>query len=213
MQDDDLQAISAAQFYADAVSFYRGDALSETIEAYPDNDPDPQFAGTIAGSAALRSFAANDAATGRERMAEAVASFHRISEFDDDFPSAWAMLLEMGDDAPVARSWLDTVAHAPRGKVTGLLRALLPYFQARFAVDASPTAVEVLYVEAIDSLRSFGLPLWVGLASMRYADWLITQGRGELATPLLDDAEQVLTALHATPWVDKVRRARAFAIR
>jgi class 3 adenylate cyclase/tetratricopeptide (TPR) repeat protein len=201
-------------YYLDAVALFRGDLQPEDVEI--DDDIDPQWRASIYGRAALSAWAAGDPAAAASQFVEAVTDIHRACAFDDDFPSFWSLMLEAAGDAgghPGAERWLDAVVAAQPGQLPTMVRALIPYFRARLAHAADPVVVETDYQQAITRLRSFGTPLWLGLALMRYAEWLIAQGRGEDAMTGLDEAEQVFSSLRAEPLVEQSRQARAFAIR
>jgi len=211
----DEHTIAAVQeFYCDAVDLFRGELVANAAEVA--GEIDVQWRSAVLGRAALQAWAGQDHSRAVALLADAVRVLHQLVEFDDDFPSYWSLMLEAACDAgghPEADRWLDIVLRAPRGQVPTMLRALAPYFRARLARSNDPVAVEADYLEAVAALRSFGTPLWLGLALLRHAEWLVSQGRGEAATAQLDEAEQIFWSLRAVPLAERARQARAYAIR
>jgi hypothetical protein len=210
----ELVAYQGTLFYLDAVRLFRGEA-AEDLGAQ-DVMRDPQWQSIVAARKALAAWAVGDVRAAHAEFVGAVDAMHQMSEFDDDFPSLWALMMEAGCEAggtAETTAWLARVAEAPRGMLPALLRALLPYFRARLAQGGNQTAIEADFVEAATALRAFGTPIWLGLTLLRHAEYLISAGQGESATELLDEAEEIFSTLRAAPWIAKAQHARAFAIR
>jgi class 3 adenylate cyclase/tetratricopeptide (TPR) repeat protein len=211
----ELLAYQGVVFYVDAVRLFRGEA-AYALSA-PDVTTDPQWQAVLAARRAIAAWAGGDADVAHAGLVGAVDGLHRLVEFDDDFPSLWALMMEAGCDVggtSDTTAWLARVSEAPRGMLPTLVRALLPYFRARLARNGSnQTEVEADFAEAAAALRSFGAPLWLALALLRHGEYLISVGQGESATTLLDDAEELFGSLGATPWTVKAQHARTFAIR
>jgi tetratricopeptide (TPR) repeat protein len=210
----ELAAFEGTAFYLNAIRLFRGETVEDA--APQSGSPDPQWLALIEAHHALAAWSAGDVSTAHAGLVSAVVAMHPMTDFDDDFPSLWALMMEAGCDAggtPEATAWLARVADAPRGMLPTAIRALLPYFRARLARDGSRTAIESDFVEAATALRAYGSPLWLALALLRHAEYLIAVGEGEAATGQLDEAEQIFIGLRAAPWIDRARHARAFAIR
>jgi hypothetical protein len=215
--DEDIAGLAAFQgtlLYVNAVQLFRGESVHHV--GGQEIGPDPQWQAVDEARQGVAAWAGGDPVGAQAALLRAVEAMHPLSEFDDDFPAIWALMMEAGCElggTPAAESWLTQVAEAPRGMIPIVLRALLPYFRARMGQGGSQTAIESDFVEAAAALRTFGAPLWLGLTLLRHAEYLISVGQGESATGQLDEAEQIFTTLRATPWIEKARHARAFAIR
>jgi hypothetical protein len=48
----------------------------------------------------------------------------------------------------------------------------------------------------------------VAVALLEHGEWLIGQGRGNDAEPLLDEAQEIFERLPAAPWLERVFQAR-----
>jgi tetratricopeptide (TPR) repeat protein len=126
---------------------------------------------------------------------------------DDDFALFWmqamADQLAVGD-LPSAQDVFALVAEAPRGHVSPLLRALLPWMQARVKLLEDPQAdVGANFVAAASALRSFGATYYLARTLLDHAQWLDEQHRPAEALPLLEEARELFSALGARPWVDR----------
>jgi tetratricopeptide (TPR) repeat protein len=212
--DGSDHATGATDFYGDAVALRRGVLQPQPLVVR--DDADPQWRAAMIGRRGLAAWQGGETATAATLLGEASGLLQQLVEFDDDFPSYWALCLEAACDADerhFGRGWLHAVTSAPKGKLPTVVRVLIPYFRARLAAEADAVTVESDYLAASSALRDFGAPMWLGLALLRHAQWLIAQGRGDAATALLDEAEQIFGTLRAVPDLDRTRQARAFAIR
>ncbi|MGH2997896.1 MAG: hypothetical protein ACRDNM_01220, partial [Gaiellaceae bacterium] len=65
--------------------------------------------------------------------------------------------------------------------------------------------------EAAAIARELQWPFYVARSLVEYGEWLVSAGQYAEAEPLLDEAEQLLTPLRATVWLERIERARAGA--
>ena len=153
-----------------------------------------------------------------ESALEAVEAYFEFSGFDDDFPTYWSTLLDIAmaaQELDDAERWLRKVADAPRGQLSNVLRALVPYFRARLGVltSADESLVDADFASAAAALETYGAPYWHGRCLLEHAEWLCDRGRAGDATTLVDEAERLFTSLRAAPWIDRARKTRALALR
>ena len=133
----------------------------------------------------------------------------------DAVRDAWSYVLEAAlqlgshDDARRILALLDT---RPPGLIPPYLRAQLARGHAlvNAAENNHDTVNDDLRV-AIGSFEKLGYPYWLAVTQTDLAAWLIDQSRGEEATPLLEDAIDTLTALRATPALDRAEQLAAAA--
>ncbi|HMC70243.1 MAG TPA: hypothetical protein VKJ07_13895, partial [Mycobacteriales bacterium] len=195
----------------------RGETLAEpAIEA--DDALAPQLAAAQWSIVALQELEAGDPVAATAAAARALQTFARFGGFDDDFPTYWCSALDLSlDHGPVdeARAIFTSVADAPRGQLSPLVRALIPYFRARLvAADGGDAAlVAADFATGAADLAAFGAPYWQARCQLDHAGWLTEHGRRDEAVSLVDEADRLFTALRAQPWLERTRRMRSLAVR
>jgi hypothetical protein len=51
-----------------------------------------------------------------------------------------------------------------------------------------------------------GIPFWMAVALLEYAEWLVGQGRMDEATASLTEARDIFERLGARPWLERLQR-------
>jgi tetratricopeptide (TPR) repeat protein len=126
----------------------------------------------------------------------------------DSWPDAFDAALQLGRLAD-AQTLLALLADGPPGRIPPYLRAHLTRAQALLAAaQGHHDGVEDRLHVAVDRFEQLAYPLWLAVTRTDLAAWLIEQGRGDEAAPLLGEAIPALTALGARPAL-----ARANAVR
>jgi class 3 adenylate cyclase/tetratricopeptide (TPR) repeat protein len=154
--------------------------------------------------------ATGDFATAARVSEAALVEYGTTSGVDDDFPIFW--VTAMGDQLEIgnlagAQRLCAIVADTPRGHVPMLVRALLPWFQARVnALAGNDDAVDALFAVAATALREFGAEFYLARALLDHAEWLSSVGRTADAPPLVEEALEKFTRLQAGPWLERARR-------
>jgi hypothetical protein len=124
------------------------------------------------------------------------------------WPDAFDAALQLGRLAD-AQTLIALLADGPPGRIPPYLRAHVARAQALLAAaQGHHDGVEDRLHVAIDRFEQLAYPLWLAVTRTNLAAWLIEQGRGDEAAPLLGEAIPALTALGARPAL-----ARANAIR
>ena len=127
----------------------------------------------------------------------------------DSWPQILDAALTLGrhDDA---HRVLELLASRPPGHIPPYLRAQLARGRALLnaAENNHDTVNDDLRV-AIDSFEKLGYPYWLAVTQTDLAAWLIDQGRGEEAPPLLEHAIDTLTALRAAPALERAEQLAA----
>ena len=206
---------SVLDSYLAVMAMARG---SEARRIPPDADPANvavQWNAALLTTSAVAAWRDGDADSAISKQLEAITTYYQFGGLDDDFPTYWTLLLDFAASSgrPAdAEYWFRLVSETPRGRVSPLLRALVPYFRARLS-GASPDLIDGDFTEAAKALRSFGAPYWLARCLLDHAEFLIAENRTEAATALLDDAERIFSSLRAAPWVERTQRSMALAVR
>ncbi|MDT7570850.1 MAG: hypothetical protein QOE05_1024, partial [Actinomycetota bacterium] len=195
----------------------RGEPVPPPLENYEEVTAIQMRSAAIALEA-VRHLAAGEEHAAFESAKLAIETFVEFGGFDDDFPTYWCQLLDVAlsvDELEVAGRWLHKVADAPRGQLSTVLRALVPYFRARLGAvtNADDALVDADFVSGATALGAFGAPYWQGRCLLEHAEWLSERGRATDATVLVDEADRIFTSLRATPWIDRARKARTLTLR
>ncbi len=104
----------------------------------------------------------------------------------------------------------ELVEERPPGHVGPYLRAQAPRARALLAAARGEQAgVEEGLLGAIDAFRALGYPYWLARTQTDLAAWLIDNGRGADAAPLLEDAIAVFEHLRAAPALARAMELRA----
>jgi tetratricopeptide (TPR) repeat protein len=203
--------------YATAIAHDRGIAPPDHMPSDTDSEA-PQVRAPVEVVRARQLMRDGDPQGALHLAQEALRLYHEFGGLDDDFPIFWTFAFERAMDGPdveAAQRLLRLVADAPRGKISPLLRALVPYFRARVVAAGFGDAalVDADYDAAAVELRVFGTPYWLARCLLDRAEWLAGQGRTDETSQLLDEATALFTALDAAPWVARSERARVLALR
>jgi hypothetical protein len=84
------------------------------------------------------------------------------------------------------------------------LRAQALRFRARLADSrGNPDAVEPFFVAAEEAFAQLGMPFWLAVTQLEHAEWLVANGRGVNARPMLAGAVATFERLKALPWLDR----------
>jgi ATP/maltotriose-dependent transcriptional regulator MalT len=157
-----------------------------------------------------------DYATASSKSAGSVEQFTQTSGIDDDFAIIWVIAVtdavEAGD-AETARRLVRLVSSAPIGHVSALLRALLPWLQARVDIAiGDDDNVDKSFRSATAALHAFGAPFYLARALYDHARWLNTRGESAEAATLLDEASRLFDTVGATPWVERAKQLQGVAV-
>jgi tetratricopeptide (TPR) repeat protein len=113
-----------------------------------------------------------------------------------------------GGDTARAEEVLGMLAGLPPAQVTPFYQAHRDRFRALLSVARrEPAAADAGFKASIGMFRELGLRPRVAMTQTEYAEWLVAQGRGEDARPLLAAARETLEPLRAEPWLERVAAA------
>lgn len=85
--------------------------------------------------------------------------------------------------------------------------ASLALLRARLAALRSES--DPRFDDVVTGLRSLGDPYWLAVALLDHASWLVTNGSGAEAGPLLDEARAIFERLRAAPSLERVAALEA----
>ena len=112
--------------------------------------------------------------------------------------------LELGDLVK-ARDLLAVVDGLPPGRSPQSLQAQSARFRAQLAIrDGDEPEAERLFKQAAQRLRELSFPFYLAVTQLEHGEWLVRNGRGVDAGPLLTEASEIFTRLRATPWLDRL---------
>jgi tetratricopeptide (TPR) repeat protein len=95
----------------------------------------------------------------------------------------------------------------PPGKRPPSLVAQAARYRARLAAARNEhDGVEQGFKTAEAVFREHGLTFFVAATEVEHAEWLVGQGRGEEAGPLLEESREIFERLEATPWIERCER-------
>jgi predicted ATPase/class 3 adenylate cyclase len=147
---------------------------------------------------ALRS--AEEAISGQRALSQVD---HRVKE---SFVTAVEAAFAMGD-LPKVEELLDTVRSRPSGRRTPFLEAHALRLGARLsAVRGDGADVASGFKGAVGLFREMGIPFWMAVALLEYAEWLTGQDRTDEAAALLTEAREIFERLGARPWLERLQR-------
>ena len=159
---------------------------------------------------AYRARQVDDTAAATSHSQTAIREFMTTSGFDDDYPIFWVSGVDdalKAGDTDVAAALVGAVARAPRGHLSALNRALLPWLKARAdAASGAHDDVDADLTAAESALRDFGAPFYLGRALLDHAEWLEGRGRTAESLTLADEAAALFRRLAATPWLNRAER-------
>jgi predicted ATPase/class 3 adenylate cyclase len=157
-------------------------------------------------------------AEGKEREAlaaaeEALALLPELGPMDQTvkvaLPHAVEAALRLGDRER-AEQLLEMVETLPAGRLAPMLRAHAARYRARLAAEDGETRkAENGFGAAASTFREFGMPFWLAVTLLEQGEWLVSEGRGGEAQPLLDEARETFQRLEATPWLERTHVAEA----
>jgi tetratricopeptide (TPR) repeat protein len=140
-------------------------------------------------------------------VAESVIEAPAVGPTDTAYKSALVEGIEAAfelGDLTRAEALLGIPESLERGMVTPFLRAHAWRFRARLdAARERHEGVDERFRQATDLLREFGFAFYVAVAQLEHAEWLVAQGRGQEAAPLLAEARATFEELRARPWLER----------
>ena len=147
---------------------------------------------------------------GREALDLAEQAFASHADFGfaaetvkEAFVIAGEAALALGDDAKLAEL-LAGVDGLPPGQSTRFLRAHTLRFRARLAAADDLEAAGQGFTGATALFREIGMPFYLAVVQLEYAELLASSGRAEECEPLLAEAREIFERLGATPWLERV---------
>jgi hypothetical protein len=140
-------------------------------------------------------------------VAESVIEAPAISPTDSAYKSALIEGIEAAfelGDLTRAAALLGIPESLDRGVVTPFLRAHAWRFRARLdAARERHEGVDERFRQATALLHEFGFAFYVAVTQLEHAEWLVEQGRGQEAAPLLAEARATFEELRARPWLER----------
>jgi hypothetical protein len=141
---------------------------------------------------------------------EAISGQRALSLFDhrvkDSVVTAIEAAFAMGDLAKV-EELLDMVRSLPPGRRTPFLEAHSARLRARLStLRGESDDVASAFKGAVGLFREMGIPFWMAVTLLEYAEWLAGQGRVDEATASLTEAREIFERLGARPWLERVQR-------
>jgi hypothetical protein len=114
------------------------------------------------------------------------------------------------NDAPTMQDALDFIQAVRPGTRTPYLDALEHRLSAHWSIARGDDdgEIETEFRKAIETFRAIEAPFWVGVVLLDLGGWLVTRGRDADAKPLLDEANEILSALDAKPWLERLESVR-----
>ena len=58
----------------------------------------------------------------------------------------------------------------------------------------------------VGAYEDAGIPFWMAVTLLEYAEWLADQGRADDATASLTEAREIFERLQARPWLERLHR-------
>jgi class 3 adenylate cyclase/tetratricopeptide (TPR) repeat protein len=98
---------------------------------------------------------------------------------------------------------LAIVSAIPPGRQSPYLDAQSYRLRAKLADLKGDDEVETGFKRAAGMLRELETPFWMAVTLLEHGEWLVRQGRGGDAKPLLDEAREVFERLEAVPWIER----------
>jgi len=106
-------------------------------------------------------------------------------------------------DVDGAHSLLERLEHQVAPKAYAWI--LLSRYRARIAAArGSVDEVDALFRLSASTLRDAGPPFHLAATLLEHGEWLVSQGRGEEAAPLVDEAREIFERLKANPWLERL---------
>ena len=109
------------------------------------------------------------------------------------------------EDTDRVRDLLAIVEGLRPGQLSPLMRTQQARFRARLSGrDGDPGEISADFATAERGFRELNMPFRLAVAQLEHAEWLVGTGQHAEAEPLLEDAEETLRRLRATPWVERL---------
>jgi predicted ATPase len=195
------------------IHVHRGE-LAEAEEAFSifpevDQSGDVQELATHAAGRAVLHAARGENREALEAAREALSYLYQTGSSSEVSKEAFVTGIEAAlalSDIDAAQELLVLVEHIPRGKLPHFLQAHDMRFRARLAALRGQTdEVESGFKGAAGLFREIGVPFYMAVTLLEHAEWLVEQGPGHDAKPLLDDAREIFERLKAVPWLERLR--------
>ncbi len=107
-----------------------------------------------------------------------------------------------------AEQLLEMVETLPAGRLAPMLSGHAALYRARLAAEDGETRkAEKGFGAAASIFREFGMPFWLAVTLVEQGEWLVSEGRGGEAQPLLAEARETFQRLEATPWLERAKAA------
>jgi class 3 adenylate cyclase/tetratricopeptide (TPR) repeat protein len=108
-------------------------------------------------------------------------------------------------DVGTVEELLAAVEQLPPGQRPPFLFAQAAWVRARLAaVRGDRGRVEAGFKAAAGMLRELGIPFWLAVTLLQYAEWLAKDADGQRAEPLLTEARAIFERLGAQPWLERL---------
>ena len=124
----------------------------------------------------------------------------------EGFIQAVEAAFEMNDLVKV-EELLGEIEPLPRGKVPQFMRGICALFRSRLAAARmEQDGVEPGLKTAAGMFRELGSPFWLAVTLLEHGEWLVQEGRGAQAGPMLDEASDIFERLRARPWLERAEK-------
>ena len=119
------------------------------------------------------------------------------------FVEAAEAAFELGEVERV-ESLLEIAGSFGAGDATPFLDAHRARFAGRLAAARGDRErAEREFKRGTALMREIELPFWLAVTELEHSEWLVEQGRGQEAEPLLAEAQETFERLGAAPWVER----------
>ena len=144
------------------------------------------------------------------RPAEALALIETAKlDLGTDADAVWVDLVII--EAALASGRIDRAAEAvavvealPPGDTGPLILAQTARFRALVAAaEGDAQRAEASFKTAAAAFREYETPFWLACTQLEQGEWLVTQGRAEEATSLVEEARETFERLRVTPWLER----------
>jgi len=109
-----------------------------------------------------------------------------------------AMLL----DTPRAEGLVADLERLRAGETTPFLMAQAARFRARLSAARDDAG----FSSAVAAFRDLSTPFWLAVTLLEQGEWLTARALSSEAAPLLAEAQEIFTRLHASPWQERLAR-------
>jgi tetratricopeptide (TPR) repeat protein len=191
-------------------------ALGDSLPAIPDmtgRDGESDI-GTRLDMEVAHALAEGDPARAATLAEEALPHLLAAMGVDDDFVTLWPPLVEAAlaaRDVAAAERLMNPVDTAPASIISPGVRAHWTVLRGRLGSlrGDDPEAVESDLRAGIAQLEAYGAVGHRARAQEEYGRWLLSQGRGTEASPLLEAARATYDEIGAAGWLARLDATRA----